>query len=62
MPASDRDFGDPPLWAVTSVVLLFTTVSPWMPKIGLFAGGADLDVYRDGARHVMAIFRCTPSL
>lgn len=42
------------LWAVTSVVLLFTTVSPWMPKIGLFAGGADLDVYRDGARHVMA--------
>ncbi len=29
------------LWAVTSVVLLFTTVSPWMPKIGLFAGGAD---------------------
>ncbi|MFC9790121.1 glycosyltransferase 87 family protein [Rhodococcus sp. NPDC127528] len=30
-----------------------TTVSPWMPEIGLFAGGADLDVYRDGARRVM---------
>lgn len=42
------------LWAVVSVVLLFTTVRPWMPTIGLFAGGADLDVYRDGARHVMA--------
>lgn len=41
------------LWAVASVVLLFTTVRPWMPKIGLLAGGADLDVYRDGARHVM---------
>lgn len=41
------------LWALASVVLLFTTVRPWMPKIGLLAGGADLDVYRDGARHVM---------
>lgn len=41
------------LWAVGSVVLLFTTVRPWTPRIGLFAGGADLDVYRDGARHVM---------
>lgn len=41
------------LWAAVSVVLVFTTVRPWMPEIGLFAGGADLDVYRDGARHVM---------
>lgn len=41
------------LWAAVSTVLLFTTVRPWMPEIGLFAGGADLDVYRDGARHVM---------
>ncbi|QKT13072.1 glycosyltransferase 87 family protein [Rhodococcus sp. W8901] len=41
------------LWAIASVVLVFTTVRPWMPTIGIFAGGADLDVYRDGARHVM---------
>lgn len=41
------------LWAVVSAVLVVTTVRPWMPEIGLFAGGADLDVYRDGARHVM---------
>jgi alpha-1,2-mannosyltransferase len=41
------------LWALTSAILVLTTVRPWMPEIGLFAGGADLDVYRDGARHVM---------
>ncbi|WP_433610456.1 glycosyltransferase 87 family protein [Prescottella agglutinans] len=37
-----------------ATVLLFTTVDPWTPLVGLFRGGADLDVYRDGARHVMA--------
>ncbi|MDH6279814.1 alpha-1,2-mannosyltransferase [Prescottella agglutinans] len=49
-----------PTLAVAAVIttaataLLFTTVDPWAPMIGLFRGGADLDVYRDGARHVMA--------
>jgi len=42
------------LWALVSVVLVVTTVRPWTPEIGIFAGGADLDVYRDGARHVVA--------
>ncbi len=37
-----------------ATVLVFTTVDPWTPLVGLFRGGADLDVYRDGARHVMA--------
>ncbi|MFM1731213.1 glycosyltransferase 87 family protein [Prescottella soli] len=40
--------------ATAATVLLFTTVNPRMPYTGLFMGGADLDVYRDGARHVMA--------
>ncbi|MBJ8348497.1 DUF2029 domain-containing protein [Antrihabitans sp. YC2-6] len=34
-------------------VLLFTTVDPWLPGAGLFMGGIDLDVYRDGAQHVL---------
>ncbi|MGF7121950.1 glycosyltransferase 87 family protein [Rhodococcus sp. BE178] len=42
------------LITTTTTVLLFTTVNPWMPYTGLFMGGIDLDVYRDGARHVMA--------
>jgi alpha-1,2-mannosyltransferase len=42
------------LWAAASVVLLLTTVPPWEPQVGLFAGSDDLDTYRDGARHVMA--------
>ena len=41
-------------WATVSVILLLTTVRPWTPDIGIFVGGADLDVYRDGARHIMA--------
>jgi alpha-1,2-mannosyltransferase len=41
-------------WTAVSAVLLVTTVPPHMPRIGLLAGGEDLDVYRDGARHVMA--------
>ena len=40
--------------AVVSVVLLLTTVSPWLPNVGLFEGGDDLGVYRDAGRHVMA--------
>ena len=39
--------------ALAAAVLLFTLVDPREPMIGLLAGGADLDVYRDGARHVM---------
>ncbi|WP_430334670.1 glycosyltransferase 87 family protein [Rhodococcus sp. ACT016] len=39
---------------IVATVLLFTTVDPWMPDTGLFMGGFDLDVYRDGARHAMA--------
>ncbi|QKT13658.1 glycosyltransferase 87 family protein [Rhodococcus sp. W8901] len=39
--------------ALAAAVLLFSLVDPREPMIGILAGGADLDVYRDGARHVM---------
>ncbi len=39
---------------MAAVILLFVTVDPWMPFVGLFMGGSDLDVYRDGARHAVA--------
>ncbi|MFZ2526703.1 MAG: glycosyltransferase 87 family protein [Rhodococcus sp. (in: high G+C Gram-positive bacteria)] len=42
------------LVAVTATVLLFVTVDPWLPDTGLFTGGLDMDVYRDGARSAMA--------
>lgn len=40
--------------ALTSVMLLFVTVNPWSSTLGLFAGGTDLDIYRDGARRAVA--------
>ncbi len=42
------------LWAIVSVILVFATVPPWAPQAGIFAGGTDLDVYRDGARHIVS--------
>ncbi|TQC50861.1 DUF2029 domain-containing protein [Rhodococcus sp. WS4] len=39
--------------ATVTVVLVLGTVDPWTPKIGLFAGGADLHVYRDGGWRVL---------
>lgn len=42
------------LWAGLAVVLLFTQVHPRAPSIGILAGGADLNVYRDGARRILA--------
>ncbi|CAM2849548.1 glycosyltransferase 87 family protein [Prescottella defluvii] len=59
-PSTDRVFpgGRPTtvvlaLLATAAAVLLFTLVDPWSPRVGMLVGGADLDVYRDGARHVM---------
>ncbi|QYB07271.1 DUF2029 domain-containing protein [Rhodococcus sp. USK10] len=39
--------------ATLAVVALLGTVDPWTPKVGLFAGGADLHVYRDGGWRVL---------
>ncbi|OUS96503.1 glycosyltransferase 87 family protein [Rhodococcus sp. NCIMB 12038] len=39
--------------ATVAVVALLGTVDPWTPKVGLFAGGADLHVYRDGGWRVL---------
>lgn len=36
-------------WAVLSIVLVVTTVDPWLDRAGILAGGADLYVYREGA-------------
>jgi len=41
------------MWAVASVVLLTTTVSPVLPRAGILVGGIDFDTYRDGARHLV---------
>ncbi|MFE4456628.1 glycosyltransferase 87 family protein [Nocardia tengchongensis] len=35
--------------AVLSLVLIFTTVDPWLDQVGFLAGGFDVHVYRDGA-------------
>ncbi|MFC9999071.1 glycosyltransferase 87 family protein [Nocardia sp. NPDC127526] len=32
-----------------ALILLFTTVDPWMDKAGILAGGLDAHIYRDGA-------------
>ncbi|QBJ94849.1 DUF2029 domain-containing protein [Rhodococcus sp. ABRD24] len=40
-------------WAAASAALFVTIVGLRTPRLGLLEGGADLDVYRDGARHVM---------
>lgn len=54
LPMRSRLWAMVSLMAVAAAVLVFTLVDPWRPWIGLLDGGADLDVYRDGARHVMA--------
>ena len=38
--------------AVTAVVLVLTTIDPWFQNIGIFAGSADLHVYRDAGFRV----------
>lgn len=46
-------------WAIAGIVLVVTLVPLWTPDIGLFDGGADLFVYRDGgwrAQHGMALY------
>lgn len=35
--------------AVLSLVLIFTTVDPWLDQAGMLVGGFDVHVYRDGA-------------
>lgn len=45
--------------AVASVVLVLATVDPWLIKAGIFAGGADLHIYREGAfriRHGVPLY------
>ncbi|WP_244975947.1 glycosyltransferase 87 family protein [Nocardia huaxiensis] len=36
-----------------AVVLLFTTVDPWLDKSGILVGGLDAHIYRDGAERVV---------
>lgn len=40
--------------ALAAVVLVLTQVDPREPDMGILAGGADLNVYRDGARRILA--------
>jgi len=42
------------VWAAASTVLTLTTVPLKTPRVGLFAGGEDLWVYREAARNVTA--------
>src|SRR5437899_838563 len=39
--------------AVTALILVFTTVDPWLDKAGILAGGLDVHVYRDGAWKIL---------
>ncbi|WP_245745744.1 glycosyltransferase 87 family protein [Nocardia altamirensis] len=39
--------------AVLAVILLFTTVDPWLDRAGFLAGGLDVHVYRDGAWRIL---------
>ncbi len=39
--------------AVLAVILLFTTVDPWLDRAGILAGGLDVHVYRDGAWRIL---------
>lgn len=41
------------LGAASGIVLLFTAVGPRVPGFGVLVGGVDLNVYRDGAFHVL---------
>jgi alpha-1,2-mannosyltransferase len=53
-PARWSTLGVVALVSIAATVLLFTTVNPRTPLTGLFMGGVDLDVYRDGARRAMS--------
>src|SRR6185437_651347 len=53
MPISKSTFAILVVWAVASVVLLTTTVSPVLPRAGIFVGAIDFDTYRDGVRHLL---------
>ncbi|MEV6772249.1 glycosyltransferase 87 family protein [Nocardia sp. NPDC051030] len=39
--------------AIVAVVLLFSTVDPWLDKAGFLVGGLDAHVYRDGASRIL---------
>ncbi|MGO4615002.1 glycosyltransferase 87 family protein [Nocardia sp. 2YAB30] len=39
--------------ALVALVLVFTTVDPWLDRAGILAGGLDVHVYRDGAWRVL---------
>ncbi|NNH71471.1 DUF2029 domain-containing protein [Nocardia uniformis] len=39
--------------AAAAVVLLFTTVDPWLDKAGILVGGLDAHIYRDGALRIL---------
>ncbi len=36
-----------------AVVLVFTTVDPWLNRAGILAGGLDVHIYRDGAWRIL---------
>ncbi|MFI9402784.1 glycosyltransferase 87 family protein [Nocardia sp. NPDC052316] len=39
--------------AALAVILLFTTVDPWLERAGILDGGLDVHVYRDGAWRIL---------
>ncbi|MET8651716.1 glycosyltransferase 87 family protein [Nocardia aurea] len=39
--------------AVAALILVFTTVDPWLDKSGILVGGLDVHVYRDGAWRIL---------
>ncbi|MFD0360612.1 glycosyltransferase 87 family protein [Nocardia sp. GCM10030253] len=39
--------------ALLAVILVFTTVDPWLDRAGILAGGLDVHVYRDGAYRIL---------
>lgn len=39
--------------AALAVILLFTTVDPWLDRAGILDGGLDVHVYRDGAWRIL---------
>jgi alpha-1,2-mannosyltransferase len=39
--------------ALLAVILIFTTVDPWLERAGILAGGLDVHVYRDGAWKIL---------
>ncbi|GGK70050.1 glycosyltransferase 87 family protein [Nocardia camponoti] len=52
-PRSPATFVILSLAAVTSLILLFSTMDPWLVNGGIFNGGLDAHIYRDGASRIL---------